>query len=1222
MSILVSQIARLINKILFSDANYLICLARVRTIEADDSIIMPESLSVYDEKSKNRLINPNIIDWSNGKSIYLSHFKATKSVMWQSVILQIIASLFSFATPVLMNQFITRLQHLESNHISTLILLAVGLGLCGAGHGILIQHYFYKTLNFFQLATNSVNKKIFEHSLKMSNVAKQKYQIGDIVNFMSSDADAIGDAAITSIDLANSILLLVGCSGLLFYYIGVSALPALVVMAILVPITQKLAKKFMHLEEDMMKHRDQRMTLMTQVLNAIRVVKYFSWEKSIEAEVSAVRQKEIKSRTQLAQSEIAWGLIYASISTVVLFTALYAHYLRGQEISLSIVLTCVSVFSLMESQFGGLSRFISRFINIFVSGDRIAGFLKSEVKPEHQIANSSSDICKFEGVDFKFNENKIFKNLSFKIQPGQSVALVGAVGSGKTTLLNLILSEYPVDAGQISYPQSWKKAFVSQEAFIVNSSLRENLIFGLADITALDLQNAIRLACLEADISILPAGLNTEIGEKGVNLSGGQKQRVSLARAILAKADFILLDDPLSAVDPRTEDLLCKHLIFDHWKNKTVICATHRISHLHHFDQVLFLTQNQTYLFGSYDELLKASTEFKNFIELENSNKTDELEIQKTTTKSFVNTTEVVTESRVTVDEDRAIGSVKNSVYWDYLKSLAGYSKNSSWVLFGLFLSAILFVGTPLVQKAWLTQAGKNVVSAQNLVLIYGALGLLSLLITYLNNILWSYRGIRAGQLFHDRVLAAILKSEIRFFDSTPVGRILQRFSRDIESVDIHLQWSFDAAIHTLLNVIVSLCLIIFVLPIAIIFMVPILFFYYLIQNDYRRVAREVKRLDSMARSPRYAHFKETLQGLSVIRAFDQQQWFQAEFLQKLEKSTQAFYTHYFVNRWFSTRLPLVGAGITMLTACSIILATKQSWISVGMAGLITLYAIDFWKHLNWGVRIFSDLESRMTSVERLSFYADLPQEKEFSMAEVNSNVSSNINSNVNLNSSAEITSGALTFKNVKLRYAEHLPFVLKNVSFDIASGARAGVIGRTGSGKSTLFQAVYRFVHYDEGDILIDHKSIRQFSLETLRKNLSVIPQDPSLFMGTLRSNLDRYNEKTDEEIWTVLKKVDLKNFVTTLPGQLNSIVTENGSNLSQGQRQLICLARALLMKVKIIFLDEATASVDLETDRIVQKVIRESLEGITLVTIAHRLSTLKGYDQIIELQNGEVIL
>lgn len=1188
------------SQLLFSKAQPLIDLARTRLIEAQDMVALPEELSVYSKKS---LIDENAIDWSSGKKIYLSMFKATPQVMWRSVRFQVIASLFAFTTPIIMNKFITRLQTMSgsSEEVMILLMLAAGFGLAGAGNGVIIQHYFFETLRFFQLATNAVNKKIFEHSLKLSSSAKQKYQIGDIVNFMSTDADAIGDSAITTVDLSNAVVLLLGCSGLLFYYLGWSALPALVVMAILVPFTQMLAKKFMHLEVAMMGHRDARITLMTQVLNAIRVVKYFSWEKSVHAEVEDVRGREIKSRTQLANSEILWGLIYASISSIVLFTALFAHYLRGQEITLALVMTCVSIFSLMEHQFGGLSRFISRFINIFVSGDRIANFLKSEAI-DSQIIQASQAI-RFEHVNFSYAQQAVIKDLSFTLPMGQSLALVGPVGVGKTTLLNLLLGEVSSHSGKIYLPEKLNKAFVPQEAFIVNSTLKENLFFGKNNISEEKLQTALYVSCLAPDVAILPAGQNTEIGEKGVNLSGGQKQRVSLARAVLADPDLILLDDPLSAVDPLTEDRLCDLLLFGHWKNKTLICATHRISHLQRFDQIIFMAEGGHCEQGTYQELLAKSQDFKNFIELENSNKQIELELKKQTEIKNHDGKVTAEESRVTVDEDRATGSVKKSVYIDYLKSLGGDSKYRNWILGLLFFTAIAYVCMPLLQKAWLTRTDSKNVSAQMLVLGYGALGVLTLVVTYLNNILWSYRGIRAGQLFHDKILMAVLKSEIRFFDSTPVGRILQRFSRDVESVDVHLQWSFDAAVHSFLNVVISLFLIIVVLPISILFLTPILWISYRIQNDYRRVAREVKRLDSLARSPRYAHFKEALQGLTVIRAFGEQSWFKREFLQKLEKSTQAFYTHYYVNRWFSTRLPLIGAAISMFTAMGIVFAVKFSWLSAGIAGLITLYALDFWKHLNWGIRIFSDLESRMTSVERLKFYGDLPEEKEFS------------------SDSNEIHSGELTFDHVKLRYADHLPYVLKDVSFHIPSGARAGIVGRTGSGKSTLFQAVYRFVHFDEGDIRIDGKSIRALPLETLRKNLSVIPQDPTLFMGTLRSNLDRYSEKSDHEIWQVLEKVELADFVRKLPEGLMSKVAENGSNLSQGQRQLICLARALLMKVKIIFLDEATASVDLETDAVIQKVIRESLDGITLVTIAHRLSTLQGYDQIIQLEQGRVI-
>jgi ABC-type multidrug transport system fused ATPase/permease subunit len=291
-----------------------------------------------------------------------------------------------------------------------------------------------------------------------------------------------------------------------------------------------------------------------------------------------------------------------------------------------------------------------------------------------------------------------------------------------------------------------------------------------------------------------------------------------------------------------------------------------------------------------------------------------------------------------------------------------------------------------------------------------------------------------------------------------------------------------------------------------------------------------------------------------------------------------------------------------------VVFSSSRGYIAAGTAGLVTLYALDFWRHLNWGVRIFSDLESRMTSVERLQFYCDLPAEKNY------------LGQALELDESWP-QSGDLEFKNVSLRYAEHLPLVLKNVSFKINSGARVGLIGRTGSGKSTIFQSVYRFVDIVSGEILIDNKPIHQIPLKRVRKNLAVIPQDPALFMGSLRANIDRYKQVSDDEVWAVLKKVSLEEFVKELPDQLEFKVAENGANLSQGQRQLICLARALLMKVKIIFLDEATASVDVETDAMVQKVIRESLQGMTLITIAHRLSTLEGYDMIIELNNGEIV-
>lgn len=1197
---------------LFSQAESLIRIGKSRIIQAEDRLpisadLDPRSIP-WDESA---------IQWSGKKPFLISLLKASRSKFFTAIIFQLFASAFSFATPFLVHTFISRLQvgNFSQNDLIQLSLIALGFGVCGAGNGVMIQHYFYQTLKFNQIAINLINKKIFSHSLKLSAGGKNKYQVGDIVNFMSSDSEAIADMCITTIDLSNAVILSIGCVLTLFYFIGWSAVVAVLLMALLIPMTSYLSKNFMKLEEEMMSYRDQRLTLMTQLLNAIRVVKYFVWEKSILNEVGDVRAKEINTRYRLAKAEISWGLIYTSISSIVLFTALLTHVLRGQVVDMALIFTCISIFSIMEDQFGGLSRFISRFINILVSAERITKFLSSEAVSELPRKTSGDSEIEFKNVSFSYDTNKkLISDLSLSLQKGESLAVIGPVGSGKSTLLNLILNEIQPQSGELMLSNSSLSiAYVPQDSYIINASLRENIIFGQENVSEAAINKALKLSALEYDLLAWPDGLETEIGEKGVNLSGGQKQRVGLARAILSDADLVLLDDSLSAVDPNTEKYLCDHLLFDEWKNKTRIVVTHRLGSVPEFNKILFL-EGESYSIGTYDELMKSCPSFQSFLKTHEENveiekKSDLKRNQNEVSRSNIDSS-VKEPGRLTQDEDRAIGAVEASVYLKYLKALGGKGFKQKRNLFLMFLGATAVTMFPLLQKLWLSQSDKlSNITPLKVILIYGLLGISTMLVIYLSASFWSKRGIEAGKTFHDQMLKAILSAPIRFFDSTPVGRILQRFSRDIESVDIHLQWSFDNTIHSFLHIVTSFLLIVVVLPLVLLAILPILFVYYRLQNNYRSVAREIKRLDSIARSPRYAHFKETLQGLSVIRAFDKMDWAMNQFYTKLKYSTEIFHTHYMVNRWFSTRLPLIGAVISTSTGLAIVFSSHYGFIAAGTAGLVTVYALDLWRHLNWGVRIFSDLESRMTSVERLQFYCDLVPEKNY------------------LGEAIEIdeqwpSSGSLEFKNVSLRYADHLPLVLKNVSFKIKSGSRVGLIGRTGSGKSTIFQSVYRFVDIASGEILLDGKSIHQIPLKLVRKSLAVIPQDPALFMGSLRSNIDRYNQVSDDEIWKVLKKVSMDDFVRQLPNQLEFKVAENGANLSQGQRQLICLARALLMKVKIIFLDEATASVDVQTDALVQKVIRQSLDGITLITIAHRLSTLEGYDDIIELNNGEIVL
>lgn len=1201
---------------LFSQAGGLISLARDRVIQAEDRLqLMPElnpGKVPWDESQ---------IKWTDKKSFLLSLLKVSRKSFYKAISCQVVGSLFSFATPFLMHAFITRLQQggLQSQDLLQLCLIALGFGLCGAGNGLAIQHYFFQTLKFNQIATNVVNKKIFSHSLRLSAKAKNRYQVGDIVNYMSADSDAIADGCITSIDLSNAVVLSIGCTATLFYFLGWSALTAVVVIGLLIPLTNRLSKSFMHLEDEMMAHRDRRMTLMTQLLSAIRVVKYFVWEKSVLQEVGEVRAREIGTRYRLAQAEITWGLVYTSITSIVLFSALLTHVLRGKPVDMALIFTCISIFGIMEDQFGGLSRFISRFINIIVSADRITKFVQSDTIELRPAFAPAPNGVEFRNLTYAYEGGEpLIRDLTLHLARGGSLAVVGPVGSGKTTLLQLLLGEIFPQSGTLQIEHGLaRRAYVSQDAYIVNSSLRENILFGQTGVTEERIRQVLSLSALEYDLLAWPSGLNTEIGEKGVNLSGGQKQRVSLARAALADADLILLDDPLSAVDPHTETYLCDRLIFGEWRDKTRVVVTHRLQSVSRFDRILFMEDGQHFI-GTYAELIAGCEPFQRFVRTHEQN----LEIEKQSglkskaalAASAPSDAEAAVPAdaaagRLMQDEDRAIGAVEKSVYLNYLRALGGKGPRQKWILTLMFAGAISVVAAPLLQKIWLSQSDRaEGLTPLQVILVYGALGLVTMTVTFLSNSFWSRRGIEAGKAFHDQMLRSILSAPIRFFDSTPVGRILQRFSRDMESVDIYLQWSFDNTIHSLFHITVSFLLIVVVVPFVLVPILPIFYVYYRLQNSYRRAAREIKRLDSLARSPRFAHFKETLQGLPVIRAFQQTEWAMNQFYQKLTYSTEMFHTHYMVNRWFSTRLPLVGAGISASTCLMVVFSSYNGYIAAGTAGLVTLYALDFWRHLNWGVRIFSDLESRMTSVERLQFYCDLPPEKNYAGEPLDPG-------------DAWPRTGDLEFRNVSLKYADHLPLVLKNVSFRVKSGARVGLIGRTGSGKSTIFQSVYRFVDIAAGEILLDGQPIHRLPLKRVRKSLAVIPQDPALFMGSLRSNIDRYRHAEDAAVWEVLRKVSLEDFVRELPGQLEFRVAENGANLSQGQRQLICLARALLMKVKIIFLDEATASVDVETDALVQRVIRESLGGMTLITIAHRLSTLEGYDMLIELNNGEIV-
>ncbi len=1248
--------------LLFSQVNSLIQISKNRPLEMQDTIELP------------LVVDPKIVHLNEDEVIWAgTNFQLIRSLLWSSrkflgitFSLLLASELISLSSPFLIHELFVNLQKTLPNgynakQISYNCGLATLIGLVGYLCGFTMQHYFHLNLQLMQNIQSYLNRLIFSKSLNLSRKSRESINNGDVVNYMSTDTDASADLCFIVLEALTSSILVVLSIGSLFYFIGWATMGAILVLILLLPLTRRLALSLSTCDKAIMHYRDERISLMGQILGAIRIIKYFAWEKSIENEITDVRNLELKSRQQLFKVHALSGMIYASVSSVALLSSLVLFSYFGGQIDLALILTLVTIFALLEEPFGNFTNLMARFANALVGIERISGFLKlsENVILREECVQPSIEI---NHLSFSYEKEKepsqfTLNDLNLRIEGGSSVAIVGPVGAGKSTLLQILLREIKPSSGTLRYLDlkattiPAQTVYVPQDSYVINASLLENLKFGAEAITGSQIEQALHYSCLQEDLCNFPKGLQTELGERGINLSGGQKQRLALARAFLQRPELILLDDPLSAVDPSTEVQLCERLIFGEWKDKTRVVVTHRLEHLDQFDQVIFMDDGKIVSSGRFSDLVKVSTRFANFVEgtlqsnslmssghisrttaqtsSQTSSKFDpievaqahnpihSLELVQTVNRSEPSEDPIPNQNlgchRITVDEDRERGQVKRELYFSFLKMLgkttAGGLKASdrrtNWIICGLFSCAIVAKASLLGQKAWLTYGAKSN-STILFLLSYAGISCLGLLINYANMRLWLYRGLQGAKLAHQKMIHGLLGANIRFFDSTPVGRILQRFSRDLESVDEHLIFTHLTAVECFVQMTLSLILIVLALPLILLCLLPLLGFYYQTQRYYRAAAREAKRFDSVARSPRYAHFKETLQGLVVIRAFNKQTWFTSMFYEKLSLSHKMFYNNCMINRWFSIRVPLIGGMIALMTAVGISLSVSFGILSIEIAGLTLVYAMSFWRYLNWAIRIFSEIEARLTSVERLSFISNLPPEEAVISPDW---------------VPAKILNGTVEFRDVWARYAPHLPFVLRGISFKIKSGERVGIIGRTGSGKSTIFQALYRFIELDRGEILLGNLRINQMSRYELRKKLAIIPQDPILFKGSLRANLDRYHEFTDSEILRALERAALGDKIRSSSLGIWQTVAENGQNFSQGQRQLICLARAILQKAVVVVLDEATASVDIVTDAIIQKVIRDHLKGVTLLIIAHRLETIADADQIIRIQEGEIV-
>jgi len=1117
------------------------------------------------------------------------------------------------------------------------LLTACALGCTGMVGALFQQHWYFNALKGFAVIMNGLNQRVVNHALCLRRSARAGMQTGDMVNHLSSDTDALAESMFIIPEITNTIVQSIGVLFVLWYFLGPATLAAVAMLLLVAPLTIRVADRFRKLDNTIMELRDQRVTLMSQILQGIRVVKFHAWEKSVKAEVNAVRSKEVVTKVKIVRTDAVSTVLFISTTTLVAFAGFGAHVLLGGALNAPLVFACLALFAMLEEPFGMISHFLSNLQHARVAAVRLHTYFSASVRNEDSRALSAASLpvaisCSGLTMAYPDGEQPALFNITIDVPAGSSLAIIGTVGAGKSTILRTLADLHTLQSGTVEHPGlpptlRPRSSYVPQEAFILNATVRENIVFGVDE--GADLLNRVLHICaLAPDLSLMSAGLSTEIGERGVNLSGGQKQRVSLARAAYHRPGIVFLDDPLSAVDGETEKILVDRLLFGEWKNITRVVVTHRLQHLPLFDQVIVLDQGRIVASGSYADIV-AHADAQLLIQAAlSSSAHNELQAAPPTGIAPMPTPHSVTEevgpnsSRVTEDEDRATGAVGKGVYRQYLRAMTGTHRwKSPLMVLALISTAIGITILPIIQTSWLgywtdvfgggAQAGNHGVwnSPTAAIIIYGVLGTVVLTGWYGERLLWLYRAAAAGRTLHDQALNGVLEAPLRFFDSTPMGRVLNRFSRDVEAVDDHLSWNIEQSCKSLAQTIGALILILAVMPIIIVVIVPVLALYYRLQRDYRLSAREAKRLESIARSPRYAHFKELVSGLDVIHGFGRELFFINTYHNILYNYQRAFWCSIMLNRWFSTRVPLVSGLVALATSVMIVVLSWQGNITAGVAGLVLTYALGFWMSLNWTVRSFSEVESRMTSVERLRYYATLEPEPQTTTSPTLSD------------SVVWPTAGALEVSDITVRYAPHLPRVLNNVSFSVEPAMKVGIIGRTGSGKSTLFQTLFRFIEPESGSIRIDGIDITTIPLQRLRRAVAIIPQDPTLFIGTVRSNLDRFSECSDADVWEALRRVQLSNHTRMLPHGLESSVLEGGVNFSQGQRQLLCLARAILTRAKLIVLDEATASVDLVTDSIIQRTIAEEFNNVTVLVIAHRLDTVADADMLVELAQGRVV-
>lgn len=1108
------------------------------------------------------------------------------------------------------HSFLNALSRHDETHA---ILWGIAVSVMSISLVLTFTHYFLAFFRVKLATTLGLQTAVLRKAYDLDWNGQRDCPAGELITRLEVDVDGVSNLVERIADALGVLTHLCLSSFLLYKYLGSAGLISVVALSAVVPLAKMISTRSRAIELDMMERRDARVTYMSQVLGAIRIIKSFVWEKATTADCGKLRDAESECLNRRSRLDAFASLVFAGSASVAAVVGFGSYVLMGNTLTAAKVFAALVIYNDLSFPFVVLKDVITVFAKTTASAKRLSAYFSLSELPPPPEKKIEPMAVEARNLFVNLNGLSILKDVSFSLPEGKSLAIVGPVGAGKSILLEALLGEIP-SSGFFhvnARAEENEIAYVSQQTFVLNATLRANIEFAGQILSNERLAEIIDRSAMRADLDLMPHGWNTEIGEHGINLSGGQKQRLSLARALALRPKLVLLDDPLSALDTKTENQISQSLLFDQWKDTTRICVTHRLSCLEKFDQVLFLREGKVAAHGTYEEVIH-DPGFRAFLDSElHAPATAKEEAPPSVTFAMeANPEDSLVREGFVQAEDRRIGRVRKRVYLAFLQAMGGNQQwqRSALLLVGTVIAAnIAFLAQNLWLKSWTEKASTH--SILFYWLVYGGIAAFALA-AYYGAIRLGWRAvIRATSVLHSNALDAVLHAPLRYFDTNPSGRILNRFAGDVERIESSMSRRLATYLDAIFYLVCRLVYICWALPTMLPALVPTVFVYFRFFLFFQPAARDLARLVSITRSPMFAFFRESVKGRTVVRAYGRYPEFSRMFLEKVEAAQRSTWNATLLKRWGDICLAVMASAFVGTTVTTILVLHHFGRINIATAGIILVFGNELLSNLKNISRSTSEIENAMVSAERLHEVAITPPEPPVTQWPVLPD------------STPWPTAGAIELQGLWSRYDYDLPWVLKGVSLSVNAGEHVALIGRTGSGKSSLIQALTRNFESEKGAILIDGVDVRRVPLERLRKSIAFVPQEPTLVMGRLRENLDRFSEHADDKLWWALEKAHLANFVWNLPDRLFARVEENGSNFSLGQRQLFCLARALVAGTKIIVLDEATASVDVHTDALIQETIQSAFRGNTALIIAHRPSSAAHCDKVIELSGGRVM-